>query len=103
MSAARVGVCPASEQAEKIKEHDKESDAYTDVDEPDPYILVPHHKECWVCGGVDERTDTQYKVLCWEDIDLWILHDPMRKIARFPASSAEVERVFSLSKLVITS
>lgn len=66
----------------KIKEHDEESDPYTDVDEPDPYILVPRPKECWVCGGVDERTEAQYKVLCWEDIDLWILHDPMRNGGR---------------------
>jgi hypothetical protein len=65
----------------KIKEYDEESDAYTDVDEPDPYIL-PRPKECWVCGGVDERTEAQYKVLCWEDIDLWILHDPMRNGGR---------------------
>lgn len=60
----------------KIKEYDEESDAYTDLDEPDPFIL-PRPKECWVCGGVDERTKAQYKVLCWEDIKLWILQDPM--------------------------
>ncbi|KAI0122056.1 hypothetical protein F4814DRAFT_438190 [Daldinia grandis] len=66
---------------EKIKEYDRESDAYTDIDEPDPYIL-PRPKECWLCGGVDERTDAQYKVICWEDIDLWILHDPMRNGGR---------------------
>ncbi|KAI3327466.1 hypothetical protein F4824DRAFT_484708 [Ustulina deusta] len=66
---------------QKIKEYDEESDAYTDVGEPDPYIL-PRPKECWVCGGVDERTESQYKVLCWEDIDLWILHDPMRNGSR---------------------
>ncbi|KAJ2905570.1 hypothetical protein MKZ38_005033 [Zalerion maritima] len=62
----------------KIKEHDEESDVYTDIDEPEPYILVPRPKECWVCGGVDERTDAQYNVLRWEDINLWILHNPMR-------------------------
>ncbi|KAI1291664.1 hypothetical protein F5Y03DRAFT_388333 [Xylaria venustula] len=65
----------------KIKEYDEKSDAYTDVDEPDPYIL-PRPKECWVCGSVDERTESQYKVLCWENIDLWILHDPMRNGSR---------------------
>jgi hypothetical protein len=26
---------------------------------------------------VDKRQDTTYKVLCWEDIDLWIIRDPM--------------------------
>ncbi|KAI1207667.1 uncharacterized protein F4807DRAFT_173788 [Annulohypoxylon truncatum] len=65
----------------KIKEYDEESDAYTDVDEPDPYIS-PRIKKCWVCDGVDERAEAQRKVLCWEDIDLWILHDPMRDGSR---------------------
>lgn len=26
---------------------------------------------------MDEKINASYKVLCWEDIDLWILHDPM--------------------------
>jgi len=63
-------------QKKKIEEYDEESDAYTDIDDSDPYILL-HPKECWVCGGVDGRTEAQYKVLCWEDTDLWILHDLM--------------------------
>jgi hypothetical protein len=49
---------------EKLKEYDEESDAYTDIDNnSDPYIR-PRPKECWVCGGVDERTEATYKVLC---------------------------------------
>ncbi|KAH8747986.1 hypothetical protein F5883DRAFT_697821 [Diaporthe sp. PMI_573] len=48
---------------------------------PDPYVQ-PRPKDCWVCGGLDERTEAQYKVLCWEDIDLWILRDPMRNGGR---------------------
>ncbi|KAF2179594.1 hypothetical protein K469DRAFT_693963 [Zopfia rhizophila CBS 207.26] len=65
------------DKKKKIKEHDEESDAYTDVNESNPYIL-PRPGECWVCGGVNERTKAQHQVLCWEDINLWILHDPMR-------------------------
>jgi hypothetical protein len=60
----------------RFKEYDEESNAYTDLDEPDPFIL-PRPKECWVCGGVDQRTEAQSKVLCWEDIKFWILQDPM--------------------------
>ena len=30
-----------------------------------------------MCSGVDDRIDVAYKVLCWEDIDLWIWRDPM--------------------------
>ncbi len=26
--------------------------------------------------GVDDKTEPAYKVLCWEDITLWIVHDP---------------------------
>ncbi|EFZ04323.2 DUF3435 domain protein [Metarhizium robertsii] len=33
-------------------------------------------RRCWVCDDVDERTDPSFHVLCWEDIDLWILRDP---------------------------
>jgi hypothetical protein len=63
---------------EKIKkEYDEESDAYTDVDDDADQYIQRRPKECWVCGGLDERTDAMFKVLCWEDIDLWILHDPM--------------------------
>lgn len=61
----------------EIKEWDEESDAYTDVENSSDEYIQPRLKECWVCGGVDERTDAMFKVLCWEDIDCWILHDPM--------------------------
>lgn len=58
-----------------IKEYDEESDAYTDV-EVSP--SVPSNRpSCWVCDGPDEREDNpKLKVLCWEDIDFWILQDP---------------------------
>ena len=60
-----------------VKEYDEESDAYTDVDHSsDPYIQCRPQK-CWVCDGEDERTEAAYKVLCWEDINLMILRDPM--------------------------
>ena len=32
--------------------------------------------QCFVCGGVEERSSPALQVLCWEDIDLWILKDP---------------------------
>ena len=47
---------------------------YTDVD------INPHKRNrprrCWVCDEVDERTTPTLRVVCWEDIDLWILQDP---------------------------
>ncbi len=65
------------DKTKKLKEYDEESDAYTDADTNSDRYIQPRPKECWVCGGVDDRTDAAYKVLCWEDIDLWILRDPM--------------------------
>jgi len=60
----------------KIERYDAESDAYTDIDNGSDDYVQKRPKTCWVCGRTDERTDAAYKVLCWEDIDLWILHDP---------------------------
>lgn len=62
---------------DKVREYEEESDAYTDVDIDSGRYIERRPKKCWVCGGVDERTDPTYKVLCWEDIRLLILHDPM--------------------------
>lgn len=59
---------------EIVKEYDDESDAYPDVE------INPHDgnkpRRCWVCDEVDERTTPHLRVVCWEDIDLWILQDP---------------------------
>ncbi|KAK3357874.1 hypothetical protein B0T25DRAFT_450902, partial [Lasiosphaeria hispida] len=35
--------------------------------------------QCWVCDDqLDDRThNPKLRVLCWEDIDLWIMQDPM--------------------------
>lgn len=63
--------------AKKVRAYDEESDAYTDIDDDSDAYVQRRSKECWVCGRVDERTEPVYKVLCWEDIDLWILRDPM--------------------------
>ncbi len=60
----------------KLKEYDDESDAFTDVDDGDDDYIAKREAHCWVCGRRDERTDPVYQVLCWEDIDLWILRDP---------------------------
>ena len=38
--------------------------------------MDPRGKDCWVCGERDERTEPERKVLCWEDIELWIVRDP---------------------------
>ncbi|OAA36114.1 FluG domain-containing protein [Beauveria brongniartii RCEF 3172] len=60
-----------------IQEHDDESDAYSDI-EPDPLTFGPRPiKKCDVCGGVDEREyNPELQVLCWEDINIYILRDP---------------------------
>ncbi|KAI0113277.1 hypothetical protein F4814DRAFT_449726 [Daldinia grandis] len=61
----------------KVKEYDEESDAYTDVECSTDKYIKPRVKRCWVCDRVDERdNDPRLKVLCWEDIDLWVLRDP---------------------------
>lgn len=55
--------------------HYHEDDAYTDVEEE--LLSQPRAGTCMVCGGVDEREgNSKLKVLCWEDIELWILRDP---------------------------
>lgn len=60
----------------KVQQYDDESDAYTDI-ECNTDTQVGPWKKCWVCGQRDEREQNpKLKVLCWEDIDLWILHDP---------------------------
>ncbi|KAK3336774.1 hypothetical protein B0T19DRAFT_50768 [Cercophora scortea] len=60
----------------KVQQYDNESDAYTDI-ECNTDTQVGPWKKCWVCGQRDEREQNpKLKVLCWEDIDLWILHDP---------------------------
>lgn len=60
-----------------IKEFDEESDAYTDVHDSSDEYVEPRPKECWVYGRVDRRRQAVYQVLCWEDIDLRILRDPL--------------------------
>lgn len=61
----------------KVKEYDEESDDYTDVERSMDKYIKPRVKKCWVCKGLDERDNNpKLKVLCWEDIDLWILRDP---------------------------
>ncbi|GKT43005.1 uncharacterized protein ColSpa_03186 [Colletotrichum spaethianum] len=59
-----------------VKKFDDKSDAYTDIEhENDGRSARPG--KCWVCGQADERTQNpKLKVLCWEDIDLWIIRDP---------------------------
>ncbi|KAK0624756.1 hypothetical protein B0T17DRAFT_492026, partial [Bombardia bombarda] len=57
---------PKNHQDKINNEYHGESDAYTDEDDgPDEYIQQPRPAQCWL------------RVLCWEDIDLWIMHDPM--------------------------
>jgi len=72
---------PPKNHQDKIKnEYYGESDAYTDQDDgPDEYITQPRPAQCWVCDDrLDDRThNPKLRVLCWEDIDLWIMHDPM--------------------------
>ena len=61
----------------KVREYDEESDAYTDVECSTDKYIQPRAKKCWVCDRADEREhNPQLKVLCWEDIDLWIIRDP---------------------------
>jgi hypothetical protein len=59
------------------REYDGESDAYTDADDDADEYIQRRPRECWVCNRVDERIDAAHQVLCWEDIDLWILRDPV--------------------------
>ncbi|KAM3543202.1 hypothetical protein ARSEF1564_003919 [Beauveria bassiana] len=60
-----------------IEEHDNESDAFSDA-EPDPLTFGPRPvRKCDICGGVDERKDNlELQLLCWEDINFYILRDP---------------------------
>ncbi|KAJ2893428.1 hypothetical protein MKZ38_008686 [Zalerion maritima] len=61
----------------KIEEFDGESNAYTDIDNDSDEYVEPRPKDCWVCGRLDERREAVYKVLCWENINLWILRDAL--------------------------
>ncbi|KAK3693493.1 hypothetical protein B0T22DRAFT_532730 [Podospora appendiculata] len=68
---------------EQVKYYDEESDAYTDVDCTTDKYIKPRVKTCWVCDEPDERDNSpKLKVLCWEDIDLWILRDPEKNGGR---------------------
>ena len=60
-----------------LTEFHEDSDAYTDADADADEYVEARAKTCWVCGEADERTELRRKVLCCEDIDLWILQDPM--------------------------
>ncbi len=64
----------------KVREYNKESDAYTDMeDTTDAYVRL-RKKKCWVCGQAEEREkNPQLQLLCWEDVDLWILRNPAGK------------------------
>lgn len=64
----------------KVREFDQEDDAYTDVEDDLPEARTG---KCIVCGGPDDREETpKLKVLCWEDVELWILQDPERNGGR---------------------
>ncbi|KAM5348918.1 hypothetical protein ACJ41O_008741 [Fusarium nematophilum] len=66
-----------------LKTAAEDTDAYTDVENDADECVRRRPKECWVCGGLDERWDNpKLKVLCWEDIDFWILRDPERNGGR---------------------
>ncbi|KPM35096.1 hypothetical protein AK830_g11476 [Neonectria ditissima] len=66
-----------------LKTAAEDTDAYTDVENDTDECVRRRPKECWVCGGLDERWDNpKLKVLCWEDIDFWILRDPERNGGR---------------------
>lgn len=66
-----------------LKAAAEDTDAYTDVENEPDECVRRRPKECWVCGGLDERWDNpKLKVLCWEDIDFWIIRDPERNGGR---------------------
>ncbi|KAH8660127.1 hypothetical protein BX600DRAFT_522931 [Xylariales sp. PMI_506] len=60
----------------KIERFTEESGAYSKPDNGSDKYIQKRSKTYWVCKGKDERTETTLKVLCWEDIDLWILRNP---------------------------
>lgn len=61
----------------------EDTDAYTEVENEPDECVRRRPKECWVCGGLDERWDNhKLKVLCWENIDFWIIRDPERNGGR---------------------
>jgi len=57
------------------KEYNDSQDAYSDTTDDEGDDSVPRGP-CWVCGENDDRTHAAKKVLCWEDIKLWIIQDP---------------------------
>ncbi|KIH94252.1 hypothetical protein SPBR_09199 [Sporothrix brasiliensis 5110] len=65
-------------------DHDSDLDSDPDSDseqESEKPARVNGHallrcKACWVCGRTDDRTVAERKILCWEDIQLWIMRDP---------------------------
>jgi hypothetical protein len=71
----------------KDQEYYDPEDAYTDSDTSTKHSKQTANasktdaleflqcKECWVCGRDDTRMTTDRKILCWEDIQLWILPD----------------------------
>ncbi|KAH7016252.1 uncharacterized protein B0I36DRAFT_377843 [Microdochium trichocladiopsis] len=61
------------------KEYNDELDAFTDTEEGNS---VPPQWSCWVCGKNDDRISAAKKVLCWEDIKLWIIRDPFNNNSR---------------------
>jgi hypothetical protein len=65
-----------------IKELNNDPDAFSSPEEDDPFVQR-HVGSCWVCSEAEERErDDRLKVLCWEDIDLWISRDPYRNGGR---------------------
>ena len=53
---------------------DEESNAYTDIECSTDKYIKPRVKKCWGCDRANGRNrNPKLKVLCYEDIDLWIL------------------------------
>ncbi|KAM4058677.1 hypothetical protein HRG_006369 [Hirsutella rhossiliensis] len=66
-------------QDELLKKTAEDEDPYTDVENATDDCARHRPKECWVYRSFDERwDDPKLKVLCWGDIDVWILRDPER-------------------------
>lgn len=58
--------------AKEIAKYRDEEDAFADLERP--HKSIQRRSNCWVCGGTDDRT---LKVLCWEDICLLVLRNPL--------------------------
>ncbi|KAJ9149958.1 FluG domain-containing protein, partial [Pleurostoma richardsiae] len=61
----------------KVERFDQDPGAFAKVNPKVDKYIQPRDKECWVCKGLDTRTEPCYKVLCWEDVQLFIIRDPM--------------------------